>query len=292
MIRSMTGYGRCQQIIDGRDITVEIRSVNHRYFEFASRVPRSYGFLDEKLKSYLQGKISRGKVEVGVTIVNPQSTGAEVKLNHQLAESYLNALRKLGNEFNLQDDISLSVISRFNDIFTISKAAEDEEEIWNDVATATEEALQKFIDMREREGTRLKEDLLTRLTAIEQNVHEVEQRSPVTVENYRNRLISKLSEILASNSIDEQRVLTECAIFAEKIAVAEETVRLESHIKQFREILSSAEPVGRKLDFLIQEFNREANTIGSKAQDTEIAKIVIEIKSDIEKMREQIQNIE
>ncbi|MEG1870280.1 MAG: YicC/YloC family endoribonuclease [Oscillospiraceae bacterium] len=292
MIRSMTGYGRCQQIIDGRDITVEIRSVNHRYFEFSSRVPRSYGFLDEKLKSYLQGKISRGKVEVGVTIINPQSTGTEVQVNHQLAANYLNALRALGSELSLRDDIGLVAISRFNDIFTVSKAAEDEEEIWNDVALATEQALKNFIDMREREGTRLKEDLLTRLITIEQNVRDVEQRSPITVENYRNRLMSKLSEILASNSIDEQRVLTECAIFAEKIAVAEETVRLESHIKQFREILDSAEPVGRKLDFLVQEFNREANTIGSKAQDTEIAKIVIEIKSDIEKLREQIQNIE
>lgn len=292
MIRSMTGYGRCQEIISGRDITVEIRSVNHRYFEFSSRIPRAYGYLDEKLKSYVQSSVSRGKVEVGVTILNLEGTGTSVQINHELAAAYLGALRSMGEELGLRDDVGITSLSRFGDIFTVTKTTEDEELIWNCVKQVTDKALAAFVEMRQREGERLKEDLLNRLVSIEQNVALVEEQSPKTVEAYRNRLYTKLSEVLGNTSIDEQRILTEAAIFAEKIAVAEETVRLSSHIKQFREILASEEPVGRKLDFLVQEFNREANTIGSKAQDVAVARIVVDLKSDIEKIREQIQNIE
>lgn len=292
MIRSMTGYGRCQEIIGGRDITVEIRSVNHRYFEFSSRIPRAYGYLDEKLKSYVQSSVSRGKVEVGVTILNLEGTGTSVQINHELAAAYLGALRSMGTELGLRDDVGITSLSRFGDIFTVTKTTEDEELIWNCVKQAADKALAAFVEMRQQEGERLKEDLLNRLESIERNVALVEEQSPKTVEAYRNRLYTKLSEVLGNTSIDEQRILTEAAIFAEKIAVAEETVRLSSHIKQFREILASEEPVGRKLDFLVQEFNREANTIGSKAQDVAVARIVVDLKSDIEKIREQIQNIE
>ncbi|MBR5485638.1 MAG: YicC family protein [Oscillospiraceae bacterium] len=292
MIRSMTGYGRCQEVIDGRDITVEIRSVNHRYFEFSSRVPRVYGYLDEKLKSYLQSGISRGKVEVGVTVINLNGAGADVQINTDLAAAYLNSLRSMGKELGLQDDVTITSLARFNDIFTVSRVQEDEDVIWDAVRQVADKALEAFVGMREREGQRMKEDLLNRLVSIEKNVALVEEQSPKTVENYRARLYAKLSEVLNNTAIDEQRILTEAAIFAEKIAVAEETVRLGSHIKQFREILDSSEPIGRKLDFLVQEFNREANTIGSKAQDVAVARIVVDIKSDIEKIREQIQNIE
>lgn len=292
MTKSMTGYGRCQQIIDGRDILVEIKSVNHRFFEFSARVPRVYGYLESQLKGYLQGKISRGKVEVGVTIVTLEGIDANVEVNHSLVKSYVDALRKVGYEFALRDDLSISSISRFSDIFTVRKNVEDEQVIWNSVRTVLDGALNNFLHMREVEGERMKQDILSKLETIGEKVSFVEQRSPQTVEEYRNRLYTKIQEVLQDTKVDEQRILTEAAIYSEKIAVDEETVRLRSHIKQFESILQSDEPVGRKLDFLVQELNREANTIGSKAQDLEIARVVVDIKSEIEKIREQIQNIE
>ena len=292
MIRSMTGYGRAEALIDGRNILVEIRSVNHRYFEFSSRVPRSYGFLESRLKNYLQGKLSRGKVDVNVSIQTVEGTTASVQVNQELAASYVQALRTLQEPLGLTDDLSLSTVSRFSDIFTVTKETEDEETIWSDVLQAAEQASDRFVQMREAEGAKMKEDLEERLDFILRAVEKVEERSPKTVEEYRARLYRKISEVLGNTQIDEQRILTEAAIYAEKIAVAEETVRLRSHIDQFRAIMQQAGPVGRKLDFLIQEFNREANTIGSKAQDIEIARIVVDIKSEIEKIREQIQNIE
>lgn len=292
MTKSMTGYGRCQQIIDGRDILVEIKSVNHRFFEFSARVPRVYGYLESQLKGYLQGKISRGKVEVGVTIVTLEGIDANVEVNHSLVKSYVDALRKVGYEFALRDDLSISSISRFSDIFTVRKNVEDEQVIWNSVRTVLDGALNNFLHMREVEGERMKQDILSKLETIGEKVSFVEQRSPQTVEEYRNRLYTKMKEVLQDTKVDEQRILTEAAIYSEKIAVDEETVRLRSHIKQFESILQSDEPVGRKLDFLVQELNREANTIGSKAQDLEIARVVVDIKSEIEKIREQIQNIE
>lgn len=292
MIRSMTGYGRAQVLIDGRNILVEIRSVNHRYFEFSSRVPRNYGFLENKLKNYLQKKLSRGKVDVNVSIQTVEGTNASVQVNRELAASYVQALRALQEPLGLEDDLSLSAVSRFSDIFTVSKEPEDEEKVWSDVLQALEQASDRFVQMREAEGAKMKEDLEGRLDFILMAVKMVEERSPKTVEEYRAKLYRKISEVLNSAQVDEQRILTEAAIYAEKIAVAEETVRLRSHVDQFRGIMGQNGPVGRKLDFLIQEFNRETNTIGSKAQDIEIARIVVDMKSEIEKIREQIQNIE
>ncbi|MDE6594433.1 MAG: YicC family protein [Oscillospiraceae bacterium] len=292
MIRSMTGYGRSQQTLDGREILVEIKSVNHRYFEFSARVPRAYGYLEEKLKSFLQGKVSRGKIEMGVTIYNIEGKDALIEVNSSIAKGYVDALRKANESLMLKDDITLSNLIRLPDIFNVIKNTEDEEVIWNDVKIAAEEALNNFVSMRETEGLKMREDVEQRLDYIEKLVGKVEERSPMVTEAYRERLYNKLAEILNDKKIDEQRILTEAAIFSEKTAVDEETVRLKSHINQFRNLLEINEPVGRKLDFLIQEFNRESNTIGSKAQDVEITKIVVELKSEIEKIREQIQNIE
>lgn len=292
MIRSMTGFGRAQQVIGGRDILVEIRSVNHRYYEFSARVPRAYGYLEEKLKSYINGRISRGKVEVGVTIANIEGKDALIEVNRTIAKGYVDALRGANEELGLTDDLTLSNLIRLPDIFTVRKTADDEEVIWNDVRTVADEAVENFVAMREKEGTKMKEDVLGRLDLIGRYVDEVERLSPLSAENYRTKLYNRLCEILSDKNIDEQRILTEAAIFADKTAVAEETVRLKSHIRQLEDMLELDEPIGRKLDFLIQEFNRESNTIGSKAQDIAITKIVVDLKSEIEKIREQIQNIE
>ena len=292
MIYSMTGYGRGQQTMPERDILVEIKSVNHRFFEFSARLPRAYGFLEEKLKSYVQSRVSRGKVDVSVFIVNLDGANVEVGINTELAKGYINALRNLGEETGIGDDITLTSISRFSDIFIVRRAEEDEDELWQQVKQVTEEAVSNFLAMRAREGEKMKKDLLERLESIEKSVAVVEQSSERIVEDYRTRLYKKISDVLADKHVDEQRILTEAAIFAEKTAVDEETVRLRSHIAQFRQILEANEPIGRKLDFLVQEMNREANTTGSKIQDIEVTRVVVSIKSDIEKIREQIQNIE
>ena len=292
MIKSMTGYGRGQQIIDGREITVEIKSVNHRYFEFSARVPRAYGYLEEKLKSFVQSKVSRGKVDVGVTIFNIEGKDAQIEVNQSIAVGYIDALRKANETIGLNDDLSLSQLIRLPDIFNVVKTTEDEEIIWNLVKTVADEALNNFVTMRETEGQKMKDDIKSRLAYISELVSKIEERSPMVTEAYRERLYNKISELLNDKKIDEQRILTEAAIFSEKTAVDEETVRLKSHIQQFTTLLDSTDSVGRKLDFLIQEFYRESNTIGSKAQDVEITRIVVELKSEIEKIREQIQNIE
>lgn len=292
MLRSMTGYGRAQKILNGRDISVEIRSVNHRYYEYTSRIPRTYSYIDEKLKSLLKSAISRGKAEVSVTINNIEGKDAQIAINKDIAEGYVAALRSISEELGLKDDLVLSKLIKIPDIFNIQKTPDDEEQICADVSEVTSEALERFVVMRETEGERLKKDILEKADFIIERVGMVEAQSPVTVEAYRNRLYKKLSEVLADKNIDEQRIITEAAIFSEKIAVDEETVRLRSHIAQLRDILESNEPVGRKLDFIIQEINREVNTIGSKAQDLRITKIVVDMKSEIEKIREQIQNVE
>lgn len=292
MIKSMTGYGRAQQNLGGRDITIEIRSVNHRYFEYSSRLPRAYGYLDDKLKKLVQTGVSRGKVDVGLVIISAEGAGAKVEINHELAGEYLDALRALGRELSVEDDITLSALSRFGDIFTVRKAVEDEDAIWADVSAVAQAALDNFVEMRGIEGDKLKADILERLVAIEGAIAVIEERSPQTVAEYRARLTAKLTEILENRSVDEQRVLTEVAILGEKLAVDEETVRLRSHIAQLRTILGEPDAVGRKLDFLVQELNREINTIGSKSQDVSIARVVVDVKSEIEKIREQIQNIE
>lgn len=292
MARSMTGFGRCQRVVNGRDITIEIKSVNHRYFEFAARIKGNYGYLEERLKSFVQGKVSRGKVDVNLFITSSIAADASVQINHELARSYINAFRELADETGLTDDIKVSTLARFPEIFVVEKKPEDEDAIWADVKEVAAEALESFLAMRSAEGAKLREDITARLDVVSRLVVEVERQSPKTVEDYRNRLFAKLSDILAERGIDEQRVLTEAAIFAERVAVAEETVRLHSHVEQFREILSKEDAIGRKLDFLIQELNREVNTIGSKSQSFDIGMVVIELKSEIEKIREQIQNIE
>ena len=292
MVTSMTGYGRSQQSIDGRDITVEIKSVNHRYFEFSARVPRAFGYLEEKLKGYLQGKISRGKVEAGVTVVDTGAAHTAVDINHELAASYINAMRVTGEKLSLQDDLTVSSLMRFSDLFSVHRVQEDEETIWTEVRLVADGAIERFIAMRATEGERLKADILERLESIESRVAAVAEQSPRTEAAYRERLTAKIREVLEDRQIDETRIVTEAAIFADKIAVDEETVRLRSHIAQLRQMLESGSPVGRKADFLIQEFNREANTIGSKCQNADIAKVVGDLKSEIEKIREQIQNIE
>ncbi len=294
MIRSMTGYGRSQAVVDTMNITVELKSVNHRYFEFNSRVPRNYGFLDEKLKSYIGSRVARGKVECYVSVENLEDDDIEILVNHSLAKSYLNALKELAerNDLTLRDDQAMSSLTRYNDIFTVHKQEADEEKIWNAVKSVAENAVDKFIAMRETEGEKLKNDVLARADLILNKVSVIEERSPETVKEYNDKLLARINEFLSDVQVDEQRILTECAIFADKIAVAEETVRLRSHIDQLKQFLDSDEAVGRKTDFLVQEMNREANTIGSKAQDVTIARNVIDIKAEIEKIREQIQNIE
>lgn len=292
MIKSMTGFGRAEEVLNGRDILVEIRSVNHRYYEFSSRIPRAYGYIEEKLKSLLNGRIARGKTEVSVTVSSVEGKEAVIEVNEAIASGYVDALRKANEKLGLTDDITLSQMMRLPDIFTVRKVQDDEDQVWQDVKAVTEKALDNFVRMRETEGVRMKEDLLFRLENIEKMVSDVEVRSPEVNAAYRDRLYNKIKEVLADKNVDESRLLTEAAIFADKTAVDEETVRLRSHINQFRSMLELDEPVGRKLDFLIQEFNREANTIGSKAQDAKITKTVVELKSEIEKIREQIQNIE
>ena len=292
MIQSMTGFGRCQKTLGSRDITVEIKAVNHRYLEFSSRLPRSLGFIEDKLKAQVQSRIARGKVEVSVTVAEQKGSASRVTLNEGLALSYLEELRIFALKNGLTDDLTLSDFCRLPDLFTTRMAEVDEDALWRDISETADGALDSFIAMRRREGEKLSADLAAKLYNILTLVEAVERRSPETVEAYRQRLYKKLGELLADRQIDDSRVLTEAALFADKVAVDEETVRLRSHIDQFRHILTLEEPVGRKLDFLVQEMNREANTIGSKAQDAEMARIVVELKSEIEKVREQIQNIE
>ena len=292
MIQSMTGFGRCQKTLGSRDITVEIKAVNHRYLEFSSRLPRSLGFIEDKLKAQVQSRIARGKVEVSVTVAEQKGSASRVTLNEGLALSYLEELRIFARKNGLTDDLTLSDFCRLPDLFTTRMAEVDEDALWRDISETADGALDSFIAMRRREGEKLSADLAAKLYNILTLVEAVERRSPETVEAYRQRLYKKLGELLADRQIDDSRVRTEAALFADKVAVDEETVRLRSHIDQFRHILTLEEPVGRKFDFLVQEMNREANTIGSKAQDAEMARIVVELKSEIEKVREQIQNIE
>lgn len=292
MIKSMTGYGKSEQTIDSLNVTVEIKSVNHRYFEFSARVPREYGFLEEKLKKYCNSLITRGKVECYVSVEDLEEREMEVNVNETLAAGYVKALKELSERFGLKDDISAVTLSRYPDVITLHKASEDEERIWNAVKTIAETAVSKFIEMRETEGSKLRGDILSRADYIIECVEFIEGRSPETVREYNEKLKQRMKELLGDAAVDEQRLLNEAAIYADKIAVDEETVRLRSHISQLREFMNSSEAIGRKLDFLVQEINREANTIGSKAQDVDIAKKVIAIKAEVEKIREQVQNIE
>lgn len=292
MIRSMTGYGSAEEVINGRSIRVEIKSVNHRYFEYSARVPRSCGFVEERMKRLLSGVISRGKVDVGVTIQTVEGIDEEININREVVKNYVEALRSVKNEFDLADDLSLSSIAKLPDVFTVVKAETDEEALWKDIESVAKRALDSFVEGREAEGERLKADVLLKIAAIEEKVSFVESRSPETVKEYRARLLDKMHEVLENTQIDEGRILQEAAIYADKVAVDEETVRLRSHMKELRKTLDKSEPIGKSLDFRIQEVNRETNTIGSKCSDAAIADTVIEMKNTIEKIREQIQNIE
>lgn len=292
MIRSMTGFGREHRIIGGREILVEIRSVNSRYYEFISKLPRSYMYLEEKLKTLLKGQISRGKVEISLSICNVEGKETQVTVNPTVVEGYVTALRGISEKYGLKDDLSLSSVFQMTDAFNVMKAEVDEEEIWQAVSEVAGAALEKFVAMRETEGAKMKADILEKLANVEAMVKQAEVYSPENVVVYREKLMAKMQEVLGSAHVDESRILLEAAIFSEKTAIDEETVRLHSHIHQFREMLDKEDIVGRKLDFLVQELNREANTMGSKAQDIRITRLVVDIKSEIEKIREQIQNIE
>lgn len=292
MIRSMTGFGRAQASVEGYNITVEIRSVNHRYFEFSSRIGRTYSFFEEKVKGLLSREISRGKVECSVQIEATADESVVVTVNEPLARGYVDAINSIAESFALKDDLTALSVARFSDVLSISKAPVDEDELWSKVEPVVKSALSGFVSMRKTEGEKLSQDVLSRADTILDNVSYIEERSPETVKLYSEKLLERMKNVLGDTQIDESRILTEAAIYADKVAVAEETVRLRSHIDQLRVMLASDEAVGRKLDFLVQEINREANTIGSKAQDVDIARRVIDIKAEVEKIREQIQNIE
>ncbi len=292
MIKSMTGYGRFEGVIDGRRTVFEIKSVNHRYFELQCRVPRGCGFLEETIKNLLAERVSRGKIDVYVSIEADENVAADVRINKSVARGYLVAIQEMCEFYGLRNDVTVSTIAGYPDVLTVSKAPENEEKLSEIVKTAGEQALESFIEMREREGEKLKNDVLERGKNIISIVEQIEERSPKIVEEYRNKLYERLKEVLDSTTIDPQRILTEAALFADKTAVAEETVRLRSHFAQLENMLNSDMAIGRKLDFIVQEMNREANTIGSKVCDADLAHKVVDIKADIEKIREQIQNIE
>ncbi len=288
----MTGYGRNEAVIDGKKIYCEIKSVNHRYSDYSIKVPRNLGFLEDRIKKIASEKISRGKVDIYVGIEYCETSDRKIYLNTELAKEYLTALWQMRDELGLRDDISVMNVARLPDIFRAERLEEDEDKLWEAVSSVVRAALDEFTAMREREGERIEKDLTDRIEYMRSVAAKVEQRSPETVEEYKNRLYTKIKEVLDGKEVDEARVLTEVAIFADKVAVNEETVRLCSHFDEFYKIISSDEPAGRRLDFLIQEINREINTTGSKANDIEIARYVVELKGETEKLREQVQNIE
>ena len=316
LIRSMTGYGRFQMQSEGRDILVEIKSVNSRYLEQNVRVGRNYTYLEEELKALLKTKVSRGKVEISVTINPLEGRKADIKVNEAIVRGYLEAMKAYNDNYvtrnekgeiidnqsgflapdgyyhKTEERMSWQTMMQLPDIFRVERPQEDENEVRHSVMQVAENALNAFLSMRETEGEKMKIDVLSRLVTLENCVAIVEEKAPELTERYRERLFTKISEILKDTTIDEQRILTETAIFSEKTAVDEETVRLHSHISQMRNMLSAEGSIGRKLDFLVQEMNREVNTIGSKVQDIEVTSVVVEMKSEIEKIREQIQNIE
>ena len=292
MVKSMTGYGRHESVLHGRTLVIELKSVNNRYLDCNVRLPRVYICAEDGVQRRVKAAISRGKVDVYVNIENNTEEAVSVTLNQPVAAGYMEALRTMADTFGLESNVSIDLLAKFPDVFKVDKVPEDLEELTADIHAVTEEALRDFDAMRSREGEKLEADLLGRLVTLENFTHQVEQRSPQTVADYRARLTAKLQEVLADRQLDESRVLTEAAIFADKVAVDEETVRLHSHIAQFREMLAGGRPIGRKLDFLIQEMNRETNTIGSKCNNLEISTIVVNMKAEIEKIREQVQNIE
>ena len=292
MIKSMTGYGRAVETVNGREFTVELRSVNNRYLDCTVKMPRSLSFAEEAVKQAVKKAVSRGKVDVFISVKSENSDDTTITLNKAVLEGYLAAMRQMVSEFGVQDDISVSTVSRLPEVFTVEKPEVDEEQLLSDLLSVVAKALAGYDAMRCTEGQALENDLRTRGATIEDLVSQVEAGNAQTVVDYRARLEAKLKEVLANHSIDESRILTEAAIFADKVAVDEETVRLRSHLQQMYAMLTTGGAMGRKLDFLLQEMNREANTIGSKCTDVRLARIVVDIKAELEKIREQTQNIE
>ena len=292
MIKSMTGYGRAVQTANGREFTVEVRSVNNRYLDCNVKLPRMVSFAEDAVKQAVKNAISRGKVDVYITIKSEAETDTKITLNAAIVEGYLSAMRQMVDSYGVRDDISVSTLSRLPEVFTVEKPEVDEEQLKNDLLQAVSAALESYNAFREAEGAALDADLRSRGNTILELVSQVEAGNSQTVIDYRTKLYNKLKEVLANTAIDESRILTEAAIFADKVAVDEETVRLRSHLEQMNNMLTAGGAMGRKLDFLLQEMNREANTIGSKCTDVRLARIVVDIKAELEKIREQTQNIE
>lgn len=292
MIKSMTGFGSAKGTVEGIEVTVELKSVNNRYLDTSVRLPRSFIFAEETIKSAVQSHISRGKVDVFVSINTAMVDDMAVVVNEPLLKGYIDAIKHISEEYELPDDMNAMSVSRFPDVLSVEKRELDAEAVAEGIKVIAEQALNDFDSMRLREGEKLRDDVLNKLETIDKLVTTVEENAPKTVAEYRERLLQKLNEVIGASGIDESRIVTEAAIFADKVAVDEETVRLRSHMAQLKTMINGSSPTGRKIDFLIQEFNREANTIGSKCQNADIAHVVVDLKSEIEKIREQIQNIE
>ena len=292
MIRSMTGYGSAKGVFEKTEISIEIKSVNNRYLDCTIKLPRVYYQFEDSLKSAIQKHISRGKVDAYISIDSSKANDVEIKINRPLAEAYIGALREMAREYNLSCNISAMDMTRFPDVLQAEKCEADTERLYKTIRGVLEEALAGFNEMRVREGNKLYLDISARLDEIERLTVIVEEISPRSVAEYRKKLETRMNDILQTTDIDQSRILTEAALFADRVAINEEIVRLRSHVEQLRGLLESAEPVGRKIDFLVQEFNREANTIGSKGNDPEMARTVVDLKAEIEKIREQAQNIE
>ena len=292
MVKSTTGYGRAVETVNGREFTVELRSVNNRYLDCNVKLPRSLTFAEEAVKQAVKATISRGKVDVFITVRSEGASDVKISLNTAMVEGYLTAMKQMVADYNVQDDISVSILSRMPDVFTVEKPEVDEQQLLADLLSVVQQALVNYDAMREAEGKALENDLRSRGNTILELVAQVEAGNGQTVSDYRIRLENKLKEVLSNTAIDESRILTEAAIFADKVAVDEETVRLRSHLEQMNNMLTAGGAIGRKLDFLLQEMNRESNTIGSKCSDVRLARIVVDIKAELEKIREQTQNIE
>jgi len=292
MVKSMTGYGRAVETVNGREFTVEVRSVNNRYLDCSVKLPRSLSFAEETVKQAVKATISRGKVDVFITVHSENAADVKVTLNTAMVEGYLAAMKEMVDTYGVKDDISVSLLSRMNEVFTVEKPEIDEDQLRSDLMGVVNQALKNYDAMRAVEGKALEQDLRSRGNTILELVSQVEAGNGQTVIDYRTRLYNKLKEVLANTTIDESRILTEAAIFADKVAVDEETVRLRSHLEQMNTMLTNGGAIGRKLDFLLQEMNRESNTIGSKCSDVRLARIVVDIKAELEKIREQTQNIE
>ena len=292
MIKSMTGYGRSVGVFSDKQITVELRSVNNRYLDFGVKLPRICSFAEDAVKQAVKRHVSRGKVDVFVSISFTNGADVAIGLNRSVLEGYLKAMKRIAADYEVRDDLSVTTLSRLPDVFTVEKVEQNEEELKEQLLSVLEEALNRYDEMRAKEGSLLASDLRGKASWILEQVSVIEARSPVTVMEYREKLLAKMREVLSSTAVDEARILTEAAIFADKVAVDEETVRLRSHLNQLDAMLQSDDPIGRKLDFLMQEINRETNTIGSKCSDLQLSRIVVDIKAELEKIREQIQNIE